>query len=169
MGRVRARVKAGWCLTALAALACSRGLNESEKQTLHTIEAADRVTLYSVDIDTKLRPEVTERFQGFPILGTLDISEIGPRREVLDAIQDGIRRCRMESGYDCFWPRHGIRAERAGRATDFVICFECAQIYVYNSQGSRVAYFLTTKDPQPMLDKRLTAAGVPLAPPGSRR
>ncbi len=44
------RFKAGWCLITLAALGCSRSLNESEAQTLVTIETAERVILYSIDI-----------------------------------------------------------------------------------------------------------------------
>jgi hypothetical protein len=37
----------------------------------------------------------------------------------------------------CFWPHHGIRAQHDKKTVDFIICFECRQIYSYY-QGKRV-------------------------------
>jgi hypothetical protein len=162
-GRVK-RITCG-CLSILVLGGCS-GASSAKlaEASLRSIAAADEVVLYSIDFRPDRYPERTERFHDFPVLGSLRLTEAGVRGTVLAALKNGIARCRLESGYDCFWPRHGIRAERGGKATDYVICFECAQIYVYDGNGTQIDYVLTTGEPQQTLDRLLTADGIPLAP-----
>jgi hypothetical protein len=159
------RIAACGCLFILILWGCSGASRAKLAQaSLRSIAEADKVVLYSIDFRPDRHPAETERFHNYPVLGRIGLTEAGVRRTVLAALKDGIARCRLEIGYDCFWPRHGIRAERGGKATDYVICFECAQIYVYDDKGARVDYMLTTNEPQQTLDRLLTAAGMPLAP-----
>ena len=144
---------------------CSGGARrEHARESLKSIADAEKVTLYSLDFRTDQEPGDAGRFHGYPVLGSIDVSDASRRGAIVAAMSDGIERFRGESGHNCFWPRHGIRAERGGKATDYVICFECAQIEVYDANGSKIHSMLTTKQPQPTLDRPLKAAGIALAP-----
>ena len=63
----------------------------------------------------------------------------------------------------CFNPRHGNRATRGTGVFDLVICFECFAISVY-VDGERKSGFLTSDSPQPVFDRVLRDARIPLAP-----
>ena len=49
------------------------------------------------------------------------------RKTILAALQAGMGKGQMAK---CFWPRHGIRVVKDGQATDYVICFECGQVWI---------------------------------------
>ena len=63
----------------------------------------------------------------------------------------------------CFDPRHAIRVEADGGMHDFVICFECLQVYWY-VDGERKDSSLASDSPEPLFDRVLREAGVTLAP-----
>ncbi|MDB5293445.1 MAG: hypothetical protein JWL69_4686 [Phycisphaerales bacterium] len=117
-----------------------------------------------------LRPEVFSlrphpeqpRFHGYEILGRMTVTDAATRQRLNAALQSGVRESdgRMMA---CFNPRHGIRVTRAGVTTDFAICFECRQIQVWRD-GKEIAFFLTSESPQPVFDRVLQKANVPLAP-----
>lgn len=58
--------------------------------------------------------------------------------------------------------RHGIRVKYQGSNFDLLICFECSKgAAVHN--GEYLHSFQINKKPEPLFDKVLTEAGVPLA------
>ena len=62
----------------------------------------------------------------------------------------------------CFWPRHALQTIDGGKTVDYVICFECFHVHVYEEGGPR--YEKTTREPQAVFDQHLTRAGIPIAP-----
>jgi len=128
----------------------------------------DELTIYSIDGRSYLdRPQDEpspvggETFHGFPILGKVAITDRGERRKVWAAIQDGM------SGSDgqmakCFRPRHGVRVVEGGKVVDYVVCFECFRVDIHTGEQTEIRGI--TRDAQPILDRHLTAAGVPLVP-----
>lgn len=130
------------------------------------IAGADRVTLYSLDgfgpaeIDSGKRPTPGGTLHGFGVLGTVDLDQADGER-ILGALNDGLEGAHAEAA--CFLPRHAIRVERGRARRDYVVCFECLRYGVYEN-GERVGHGLITEVPQPVLDRILEGAGVPLAP-----
>lgn len=168
-------LSACWSLLLLAVGGCGNTAQNGREavtsgriktESLRSIAEAEKITLYSIDgVRPDRHPEGTELFHKFPVLGKTNVSETNDRSLILAAIRRGIENCRLEVGANCFWPRHGIRAERGGELVDYVICFECAQIYVYDGGGTMIDCLLTTGEPQSILDRHLAAAGIELAPP----
>ena len=118
--------------------------------------------LYSISPKFADRPKnKKDGFHGWKILGKTTIKDAGQRRKVTDAILKGIK----EGGAPakCFIPRHGIRTKWKGKTVDLVICFQCSQIYIYHEGVVKADWKTTSKSPQPVLNKILKDAGIPLA------
>ena len=64
----------------------------------------------------------------------------------------------------CFNPRHGIRVVHENQQFDFVICFECLQIYWY-IDDERQPTILTSGSPLPAFNDVLRSSLIPLADP----
>jgi hypothetical protein len=124
------------------------------------LEEADQFELLSLDPNPQ--PEKSgDDFRGWKVLGRTPVGDSDTRKELVAALTKGAGESDgMVAG--CFNPRHGIRATREGEAVDLVICFECLQVQVYAGAG-RAGSFLTTRSPQPVFDRVLREAGVPLA------
>ncbi len=124
---------------------------------------ADQLILYSIDgndYEKGKGPKTAETFHQYPVLGKLEITDKSAQKEILEAMKDGMAY--NGPGNKCFWPRHAIRTVKNGAIVDVAICFECCQYRVFDAEN------LNTKvigsSPQAILNRFLTAAGVPLAP-----
>ena len=68
----------------------------------------------------------------------------------------------------CFNPRHAMRVTHNGKTPDFVICFECVQVYVFLGK-EHMKTLLTTGSPQAAFDRVLKEAKVPLPKPAKEQ
>jgi hypothetical protein len=156
--RVPWAIGSGLLMAAVAG--CGRELAASAR-----VEVPDRLTLYSVDgrdLDPGAKkPAAGEEFHGFPVLGKVVIEDPVRRKALIDAFNDGIARSDGTMA-KCFWPRHGIRAEKGGMTVDYVICFECLQFATH--RGDRHEGTAITRSPLARFDEELKRAGIPLAP-----
>jgi hypothetical protein len=128
------------------------------KSARSILEKADRFELFSLDPNApKLKPG--QGFHRWKVLGKTLIKEKKLQETIMSALARGIAE-QPGAIADCFKPRHGIRAVRRKEHVDLVICFECFQVLVLGEkEASKV---LTTRSPQPVFDKVLTQAKVPL-------
>lgn len=114
------------CVVVVAALSgCGR-------DPVAGLEAPEQLTLYSVDgrdFEPGQEPKVDEKFHGYPVLGKVEITETAKRREIAEALKDGMALSDGKMA-KCFWPRHAIRTVTRGRTIDYVICFECYQVKI---------------------------------------
>ena len=62
----------------------------------------------------------------------------------------------------CFDPRHGIRASCGESSVELVVCFECSQVNFYKD-GKQFGSVLVTSSLEPVFDRVLASAAVPLA------
>ena len=140
------------CLTALLPV-CGCG------RRVPNVKTPDRLTLYSIKTETTESEEEKGRFHDYPILGTVEITGVAQRHEIMMAVNEGITKGDIAAA--CFWPRHAIRTITDGKTVDYVICFHCSQIEVY-SDNPKTA--VTANDAMPVLDKYLKAAGITQVP-----
>jgi hypothetical protein len=132
------------------------------------LDAPDSFTLFSIEGEDDIKPEVTEQsFHGFNILGKTGIEDPQQRKSLVDALDEGISTVTHGPAL-CFAPRHGIRVVQGDTQLDLVICFECAQIYVLNEKGLVIFGTHTTEAPSVVFNQALSSAKVPLATPPSR-
>ena len=129
-------------------------------------DRAERIVLYSLDPrgphDT--RPPVTgEPLHGHLVLGSVEITDPDRRRELIEALRDGISQ--GDGQYACFWPRHVLRIERDGRTFDYVICFQCRNYERHVSGDPRSSGTRSISEHvQPVFNKVLEDADVPIFP-----
>jgi hypothetical protein len=132
---------------------------------------ADELILFSVD-GTKMTMEPEAR--GFTkdqellyecaVLGRVEITDPALRREVIAAVKRDIRNPYSPQS-KCFKPRHVLRIVKGGRTVDVVICFECHGYEVHRDNAPRVGPTPRIgESSNPLLNKILTDAGVPIAP-----
>jgi hypothetical protein len=121
---------------------------------------ADRLELLSLDPKGGATPE-PGRFWGWRVLGSTAIELPEVRQEVFTALERGIAENQGWMAF-CFDPRHGIRAARGVELVELVVCFECSQVQIY-TDGKWDGSVLIMGSPEPVFDRVLSAAGVPLA------
>jgi len=98
---------------------------------------------------------------GFRVLGRARIVPKADRSTLVKALLKSIRDARPES-FLCFNPRHALHVEDDGRTLDVLVCFECWNGR-YETNGSRGTFRATTFA-EPVFDRFLKEAGVPLSP-----
>jgi hypothetical protein len=101
-------------------------------------------------------------FWGWRVLGSVVVTTTD-QDALLSALAQGIAE---NDGWvaACFIPRHGVRATRGATSADLVVCFECAQVYLY-PDGKFSGSVRVSGSPQPVFDRVLSSARVPLAEP----
>src|SRR5262245_33583320 len=93
------------------------------------LEKADEFELLSILPDHQ-QEKPKDDFHGWKVLGRTQIKNADTRKKLVAALEKGVGE---NDGIiaNCFNPRHGIRATHEGKTVDFVICFECFQVYLY--------------------------------------
>lgn len=129
------------------------------------LDEPDQLILYSIDgslFEPGREPKTEEKLHRYPVLGKVEVTDAGKRRELLGALKQGMEESdgRMAA---CFNPRHAIRVVKDGRTIDYVICFECKQLSIHEGDGKRGKP--VTRSPEALFNKHLTDAGITLAPP----
>ena len=147
-----------------AAAACWLILDKrnSEFDPLAILNHPERLTLYSIDGDAvrhDRKLEGAEDFHGAPVLGKVEITDGDARAAITQVLKRGMET--PESAKECFWPRHALRVVSGRRTVDFLICFECSQIYAY--EGSSRLFKPVSRTPQPVFNRYLREAGLPLS------
>jgi hypothetical protein len=126
----------------------------------------DSLTVYSLDGNDERGDEKPrgEMFHSFQVLGKVDIASPKDRTAILAAIKQGMAKGDQSS--KCFWPRHGVKFTQAGKILEYLICFQCNELQLYTDGVQTYEYTQPTADTaHPILDRHLTAAGIPLQEP----
>jgi hypothetical protein len=129
-------------------------------------DRAERVTLYSIDF--REGPErlsgTGEVIHGYQVLGKVEVTDIGQRRQLFDALKSAIAQ-RDVMQYKCFFPRHVLQVEQDGRVIDYVVCFQCRNYEIYVDGGRRTHHTQPIgDDAAPVFNKPLEEAKVPVVP-----
>jgi hypothetical protein len=155
-------------LIVVAPIGCGSGA--ATGVTFPDLSALEQLTLFSIDGRDpgedgrrgQRVPAAVGEFRGYPVLGQVEVTDPERREQLVAALQDGYAR-RPKMGAKCFWPRHGIRLVAKGQTVEYVICFQCAWLDQYSGE-SRPRKEPINPDVQPVFDKTLKEAGVPIAP-----
>src|SRR5580698_419481 len=125
------------------------------------LENADSFTLFSINPMPDLEHKSKDTFQDHAIVGRLRIRLAATRKELVDALNEGIRAAAQSLWADqCFNPRHGIRAKKGDETVELLICFECRQIVITSPSATNL--LITTADPATTFNEVLKHARVPL-------
>jgi hypothetical protein len=98
----------------------------------------------------------------YPVLGKLKIEQSSDRKALLDALRDSIQ---LSDGLAaaCFEPRHILRVMIDGKRRDYVICFACSQVSIWE-EGKEIDGAPICPDQAKVFNRYLDDAGIPVAP-----
>lgn len=144
--------------------------NRIPPAALRALESDSNLVLYSLNPDRFVLlengnvepvPDSEPNFRGYRILGQTVLTSPESRRVAVSTVRKAVRN--WDGGIaSCFQPRHGVRATDASGTHDFLICFECQQVYVYSPGEDRKHLGIGIHASGKPLDDILTAAHVPL-------
>ena len=139
---------------------CSR-----EARKVPDLTQVSRFELISIDGNRYVRmPESyseLDQFHSYPVLGSTVIDSAEERQRLMAALLGGIESYQGPPA-DCFNPRHGMRLIYPDHQVDYVICFECYQVRVFDGPDQYTE--LTGDAPRIMFNDILNRSKVPLAP-----
>lgn len=120
----------------------------------------DSATLYSLEPS---RTESHYNFRGYQILGELKLSpeEINTVtlefKDAIDSFKEGMPIAA------CFRPRVGLRVVKAGKTSDFALCYECHRMVGYNASNTEYSFDIIGNPAK--LNSILTSAKIPVSSP----
>ena len=129
---------------------------------LAVLDNPDRMILYSIDGDAVRHDRTVEGadlFHRAPVIGQVNVIAADKRSALAYALKQGIES--PERPVECFWPRHALRVTSNGRTVDYLICFECSRIYVYEGNSKVVKH--VSRAPQRIFNQHLREAGITLS------
>jgi hypothetical protein len=151
-GVVVAALLAGWLGADRSAAGGKDGKLPAD--VVKVLEAAEQIELSSVDPgDGKVDGE-------WKVLGKTVVKDAAQRKQVLEALGKSVAE--GKSPAKCFEPRHIIRASSGGKTVELVICFACDRLHLTADKGGYKVVPISASA-QPVLDKILKDAGIPLA------
>lgn len=115
---------------------------------------------FVIDFNTA-RGEAIDHLYGYQVMCDAEVDDVELRREITKLVASGLA---PEGGTDaCFNPRHGIRAVVDGRTIEFVICYECRSLQIYED-GDFKASHPTTNEPAAALTEIWERLGCQIEP-----
>jgi hypothetical protein len=131
---------------------------------LAALQDPDRLELMTVSIEPV--ESSLPKIQGHAILGKVDITDAGVRRELTVPLVESIRAGVGEPGSKCFSPRHALRAVKGADQVDLVVCFQCSDVVVVHG-GKATMTRLADKHAQPAFVRETAKAGLEVDSPAA--
>ncbi len=156
-------------LIAFACLVCLGCGPTIPSPYLEALKEGSDFELSSIDPGNPVANAHMGTMAAYPKLGSVRPSTPEQRETIIRAIERSVRE--SSSGASaCFEPRHAIRVKHKGTTYDFMICFKCRAIWIYDGDEQLETIGISGAA-EPTLDEILQSASVPLAPkpPKSKR
>ncbi|TWU43689.1 hypothetical protein Poly51_62110 [Rubripirellula tenax] len=118
--------------------------------------------LYSIDPMIRDAGPEPDGFHDYAVLGSTVVTRTEQDR-LFESLSEGVEAS-VGAIAACFDPRHGIRVEHDGKVYDFLICFECLQIYWY-TDGENNSTILVSDSPLDVFNTVLSDASIALPDP----
>jgi hypothetical protein len=99
--------------------------------------APTSMTLYALDPEPADSPrhkkmsDSEDLFHNFAVLAKVEIATAKDRAEIMAAIENDLNGGKS---FKCFDPGHGVRVVKNDVAIDYVICFKCGNVAIYQAE-----------------------------------
>jgi hypothetical protein len=125
------------------------------------LEKAEALELYSLDPSAKIEKGDVD-FHGYKVLGKTEVKK-DSLAKLVTALTKGAEEQNQTISAGCFHPRHGLRVKFDGKTYDFVICFECVAVSLYQDKDEKSTDgFHVSRSPTEVFNKILKDAKVKL-------
>ena len=142
-------------------LSASPRTNYMPPLAANALVASNKVTLFSLVPDGFGTYKGKDNFHGWQVLGKVELTGIQAVKAAHE-FREAVERVNDLSMGLCFEPRHGLQVVNSGHVFDYVICYECQGMFIY--EDNKEIAELGAKGPsENIFDKILVAAH--LAPP----
>ena len=136
-------------------------LTQVSEEIWKCLSQPKEMVLYSLDPDNEdiKNTEKNVIFHNFKVLGSLKVESPEIQAKIVNEIKSAV----SEIGRDfakCFWPRHGVSVTDGNNVYDFVICYHCHTLYLY--QGDAKIKEIVIGSSVEILNGILKNANVPL-------
>jgi hypothetical protein len=153
-------------LFAASAIAEHPDWNRLPSSADRALAAATEITLFSIRPEPLEPPRYNEGFHGYEVLGSVVLRDPAVVDSTRKLVRDSVAAYDDENYTCCFNPRHGLRVRTATQTFDFVICFECAKLFIYaGKEPAPLKPYLGVRGAPKSLDEILAAHKIPLPPP----
>jgi len=145
-------------LAALALVIFFIRMNELPSNAAYALRTATTCTIYSLEPEEPLGPH-DQTLQGFKILGQ---AELNPQQTAIAtaAFRSAISGPSLGEAM-CFNPRHALRIVADGHTYDFLLCYACMQLWVY--EDNEDLRHIPASGSSKVLNNLLTAVHLPLS------
>jgi hypothetical protein len=129
------------------AVKLKQSINELTKQ----VQKAERILVFRLNPKPLgKKGKDTERvFHGYAILVEGPAKTAEQRKEVASFLGKTLHWNELRKAL-CFNPRHGVRVVSGKRTLDFLICFECYRVEVFEGEERRSSFALTHPKDNPI-------------------
>ena len=146
-------------MAAVVSLAFACG-NTLPAPAASVFDAAEELEIFTIQSTMETQgepfPPDTILLQGHRVVASAIVKDSAQRQEITRIVNSGIDPDTFPAS--CFIPRHALRAKRAGKVVELVICYQCQQIQIFVN-GSRIET-ITTNNVQAELDAAFARAGL---------
>ena len=126
------------------------------------LKNADKIELHSLHppyIEEKKNLE--SLFHNYKIMGSIEINDQSDIETIWKDLESRIYSGHGSAYTECFSPRHGIRAYQDDAFKDYLICFQCHHIYVFDTaDGEHKRIGLEGEKGNRLLNDILDKAGI---------
>jgi len=133
--------------------------NKLPVDAANALRGAKHITLYSLESRSPKDSKMDKNYYGYKLLGKVDLDgELAQKAAYAfaDAVKDWDGAIAA-----CFEPHHAMTLVANDHTYDFVLCYSCHQIYVYED-GKHIAGLGAAGSPE-ILNSILTSSNVPLS------
>jgi len=132
--------------------------NKLPANVAEALHAPEKATLYSLEPQKRASPE-DKQFYNYKVLGHIDLDQ----KQMMIAADEFQSAIAGWNGWraECFEPRHALRVTAKNHIYDFILCYQCDQIYV--NQDGEFAASLGASGSAKVLNALFGAAGIPVS------
>lgn len=161
MGMMNRRTLSLTVLATLALATLATGCSSLPEPAAGVLGGAEELEVFSIESSMERRgepmPEGAELLHGNRVIAKAAVTDAAEREAIVSIVEGGLDPSVPPAL--CFVPRHAVRAKRAGKTIELVICYQCNQVKVFvdGLDGET----LTTSNVQKDLDAAFQRAGLP--------
>ncbi|MES2790871.1 MAG: hypothetical protein V4719_14760 [Planctomycetota bacterium] len=168
------RLAACWLIAAMSLLVLIAGCKKTptalSKDIQSLMNRAESVELFSLDPYTKdnelenfNEEEMSaSKFHGWAVYGSRKLTDEVGKNLVRAAILDSTPDIHPQTAMACFWPHHGVRFTAGDKHVEFVICFFCESMKIWEATGQSSMH--TTSTGKSVLNRLIKEKGIHIAP-----
>lgn len=134
------------------------------------MQNADRYVAMSIDPQGEAAQSPTSRatepvdapsvVQSHAVFGSVVVSDRATREKLNESIRKGVETWDGAVSFCAFQPHHAVRIVRGDRVVDIMICFQCGDLYIHDSDAQNADRRFIAREVPDVFDEVFKAANI---------